>query len=69
MRLQFVFAYETKGAVRYDEADADGVPTKGSASDHMSTVYFRKSTFGQVSAKYASDGTPPKRLVIQIDTE
>jgi hypothetical protein len=56
----------TKGAVRYAEADAAGNPLVGDDGT-VCTVYFRKATFGKISATWASTGEPPKTLNLTVE--
>jgi len=64
--IRFAFLNETKGALRFQEVDTSGneVP-----ADKMKigSLYFRKATFGKMSAEYASNGTIPKVLVARIE--
>ena len=63
--IRFKFQNETKGAVRYQEVDKDGVEVP---ADKMAigTLYFRKSTFAKISGDFASDGTPSEYLSVQV---
>lgn len=42
MKVLFDFEYETKGAVRYQEIDADGNPLKIGKGASIGTLYIRK---------------------------
>jgi hypothetical protein len=60
---------ETPGAFLYVEVDAESdAPILSDAEGaRIGRLYFRKKWFGQISAKYASEGVAPERLTITIE--
>jgi len=63
--IRFKFLNETKGAVRYQEVDADGKDVDADKA-RIGSLYFRKSQFAKISGDYASNGTPSEYLSVQV---
>jgi hypothetical protein len=64
--MKFKLDNITKGALRYQEIDDQGRALEGDEGN-ICTVYFRKATFGKISATWASTGQPPKTLNLTVE--
>jgi hypothetical protein len=63
--VRFAYLSQTPGAVRFEEVGTDGKPVPMDKA-RVGSLYFRKARFGELSAQWASDGTPPALVVITV---
>lgn len=67
-KISFIFVAETKGALRYAEINDAGQIVENDKA-RVGTLYFRKTRFGELSAKWASEGAAPKVIQIAVIEE
>jgi hypothetical protein len=66
--VRFAYLGETKGALRFQEVGTDGKETSMDKA-RIGSLYFRKARFGELSAQWASDGTPPALVVLTVQCD